>query len=585
MLGAWGVLPIAVALLVFVTERLTRLVFGDATRGDRAAGAVVIAMGVVHLCVGWLAQLGVLSRASLLGLLGVAALALAFATRTRPVPSLPRLGGVAVAVLAAIAVVLVLAVVTARILPVWQWDSIGYHLPFVQFVVQSGSFDAVPRDVRYISTYPHDIELAMVWLRLMLPDDRLVDLAQVPFGLGGAVLTAAIARRLGASLELALLAAAAWLVAPGVFLQLPTNYVDVGTAAALLGALYFLVLSPLGARNLVVGGIALGLFLGSKPSAPLATAFVGALVLLRAWKGQRPRHLVAFGLAVLVFGGEMYVVMLLRHGNPVWPVELKLGPWTLPGESTVEALLASGAANPRAQGSLLERLTLSWLAIDTPPVFDMRLGGFGALFLLALPLALAGLVRRRDGWLAGALVASLLSADAGVTRYSLGFAALVFALALAEVSRMGARLVPAAVGVVLAMGGAQLGHAWPGLVGDGPSWLAFWAMSDEERREALGPAGRPIGYAESWARVGAGESAAFDTDFEFPGLLWSPRSSYPVHLVPKSVGEGLGSWLDQNRVRLVAVGPTHQARLEQHAEQWAKLFDCQTAPCAVYLRR
>ena len=33
-----------------------------------------------------------------------------------------------------------------------------------------------------------------------------------------------------------------------------------------------------------------------------------------------------------------------------------------------------------------------------------------------------------------------------------------------------------------------------GLVGDGPSWSALYAMSDDERRIAVGPNGRPTEY-------------------------------------------------------------------------------------------
>ena len=585
MLGAWGVLPVAVWLLGFVTRRLTRLVFNGASLTERTAGAVVIGMGVVHLSVGWLGAIGVLSRASLLGLLAVAAVAVAVGTRKLEPAPRPRLAPSELAVLASVGAVALLAIVTARILPIWQWDSLGYHLPFVHFVLQSGSFAAVPADVRYISTYPHDIELAMVWLRAMLPDDRLVDLAQIPFGLAGAALPAAIARRLGASRPLALLSGAAWLMAPGVFLQLPTNYVDVGTATALLAALFFLLLSPVTPRNLVFGGIALGLFLGSKPSAPLATAFLTAITVFRSLTARRGVALGAFFLAVAIFGGEMYVVMLVRHGNPVWPVEVHLGPWALPGESSVDALLAAGAATPRAQGNLLERVTLSWLAIDSQPVFDMRLGGFGLLFLVALPAALLGLVRRRSAWLVLALIATLLSPDPAVTRYVLAMAAVIFAVALSEVSRFGPRLTPWVVSSVLLTGAWQLAQAWPGLVGDGPPWANFWAMTDDERREALGPDGPPTDYASSWSKVKAGESVAFDVDFEFPGLLWEPELRYPVHLVPPATDPELVAWLDQRHVRLLAVGPEHQAFVERELANWEKLFECRSTPCAVYLRR
>jgi hypothetical protein len=585
MFGAWGLLPIAAVLVWFVSQRLTRLVFADAGFRERVAGAIVIGLAVVHVSVGVLGTFGLISTGALLGVLSVAALVLAVVTRRRLPAVAPTVERGTWVVLGAIGVVAALAATTARILPIWQWDSVGYHLPFVHFVLQSGGFAGVPADLRYTSTYPHNVELSMIFLRAMLPDDRLVDLSQLPFGLAGAALCAVIARHLGARQPLAVLAGAAWLVAPGVFLQLPTNYVDVGTATALLAAVYFLLLRPVSARALLVGGLALGLFLGSKPSAPLATAFIGALVVLRGARAGEWRALALFALLVVLFGGEMYLVMLARHGNPVWPVQVHLGPLTLPGESSVDDLLSSGAAHPRAGGSLLVRLAQSWLAVQTAPVFDMRTGGYGLLFLLALPAALVGLVRRRSGWLLLALAACLCSPDPSMSRYVLAFAALVFALAFAELSRLPARGAAVLVGLVLAVGAEQLVQAWPGLTGDGPAWSAFWSMSDADRREALGPDGRPEDYAASWSLVGQGESAAFDSDFELPGLIWAPRMSYPVHCVPMTTGQGLDRWLAERNVRLLAVGPAHRAIIDAEPEAWEKLFDCHSEPCAVYVRR
>lgn len=358
MSGAWGILPVAIVLLGFVTRRLTALVLCDqAPRTDRAAGAVVIAMVIVHLSVGWLAQFGLLSPLALMTVLLLLSL-LALSTTPRGQPLRLSLSREALAPIFAIVGVTGLAIATARIVLIWQWDSLGYHLPFAQFVLQSGSFSAVPNDVRYISTYPHNIEFAIIWLRAMLPDDRLVDLVQIPFGVGGAVVLAATARRLGASQTWSLLAALCWLCAPGVFLQLPTDYVDVATATALLAALYFSVLSAPTRRNLIFGGIALGLFLGCKPSSPLAAAAMTALVLARTFRAKQWSGLALFCAGTLVFGAEMYAVMLLRHGYPVWPVELHLGPFTLPGLQSVDTLLATASAVPRAEGgTLLERLS------------------------------------------------------------------------------------------------------------------------------------------------------------------------------------------------------------------------------------
>lgn len=594
-MGAWGLLPLTAPLLAFVAWRLGALAFPVGDRPARAAAAVVLGMAFVHCSVGWLGQLGVLTTASLVAALAVGVVAVSLGPRLwgqpplaspRPEARWLRRPG-ALAPLLAVAAVLTAAIVTARVLPIWQWDAVGYHLPFVNFVLQSRGFGQVPPDVRYLSTYPHNVELAMVWLRAMLPDDRLVDLAQVPYGAAGALLTAASARRLSASRELSLLAGAAWVCAPGVFLQLPTNYVDVGTAVALLGALFFLVLSPPTTRTLVVGGIALGLFLGSKPSAPLATALLAGVAAVRALRAGQGKALGVCALATVLFGGEMYALMLLRHGNPVWPVALKLGPLTLPGESSVDTLLAAGAASQRAGGGLLERLLTSWVTLWGQQVFDMRVGGLGALFLLALPLALWALLRLPQRLLLGlGLLASLLSPDPAMARYVLAFPALVLALAAVRASAFPARWLPPLMVLVLGVAAAQIAHAWHGLVGDGPPYSTFLSMSDDERQVALGPSGPPRDYPPLWAAVQPGESVAFDPAFEFPGLLWSPTRNYAVELVPRSRdAAAFWAWVQQRRVRVLAVGPEHAALVEARAGQWEKRFDCSSADCAVYSRR
>jgi hypothetical protein len=604
-LEPWGLLPLAVPLLLLASNRLAHWLLEGHSRLDRLAAWAVIAMGLVHVLVGALGTAGLLTtNALLLALLGVTVLALLL---TRDVPGSgwwrvlrrhPLPVGLAL-------VPLVLALIAARLLPVWQWDSVGYHLPFVHFVIQAQGFAGVPADLHYISTYPHDIELGMIALRLLLPDDRLIDLAQVPYGVAGAVLTVALARRLqpeGRPLpprdegsfarhdrQYALLAGALWLVVPCVFLQLPTNYVDVGTAAALLGAVFFLAFPAPSWRTLLLGGLSLGLFLGSKPSAPLATVVVGAIATWRWWQAREASStnapgwgaLLLFGAVVLVFGAEQYLVMLVRHGNPVWPVAVSLGPWTLPGTHAVDELLAAGAALPSHQGSLLERLTVSWVAVTTPPVFDMKLGGLGLPFLVALPFAVVGLVRRRSSLLVVVLLATLLSPNPSFGRYVLAFAALVLALAMAELEHLEAPRWMMGLGAAT-VAAVQLTWSLPGLTGDGPPLTTLWALTDEQRRVAVGPHGPPTDYPRVWDAVGRGESVAFDEGFEFPGLLWSPELTYPVYAVPAlTTSAAFTAWADERRVRVVAVGPRTAPLLDG---SWRKLADCKSTSCALFER-
>jgi hypothetical protein len=597
-LEPFGVLPLGLPLLLIASHRLTHLLLGDGTRLDRLAGLGVVGMALVHALVATLGALGVLTTNALLGALLLVTVVALLLTRELPLSGWWRVLKRHPFAVALALVPLALAVVTARLVPVWQWDSIGYHLPFVHFVIQAKGFAEVPSDLHYISTYPHDIELGMIALRLLLPDDRLVDLAQVPYGLVGAVLTAAITRKLEPASrplpprqegdpprmdrQYALLAGALWLVVPCVFLQLPTNYVDVGTAAALLGAVYFLALSPVSWRTVLLGSLALGLFLGSKPSAPMATVVMGALAAWRCWQAKQRWAIALLAGVVLLFGAEMYLLMLVRHGNPVWPVAVKVGPWTLPGTHAVTELLAAGAALPSAQGSLLERLSVSWLAVTSSPSFDMKVGGLGLPLLAALPFAVLALVRRRSLLLGVVVLATLMSPDPSLGRYVLAFAAMVLALAVAELEHLKAPrwlMAGAAAGVMA----VQLSWSVPGLTGDGPPLSTLWALSDEQRRVAVGPHGRPTDYPRVWDAVSRGEAAAFDEGFEFPGLLWSPTLEYPVFSVPKDVNaERLERWVVEKKVRVLAVSPERAALLE--AESWRKLFDCRSSPCAVYLR-
>ncbi|MBL8955556.1 MAG: hypothetical protein JNK82_32575 [Myxococcaceae bacterium] len=589
MFGVWGLLPLAIVLLVWAAGAATLLVFHDekSTPADRAAGFVVLAMAIVHLSVGGLGELGLLSAGALLAVLGAssALFTAALPQRGGPVCS-PRLTRADVVALVPTLTILGLSVVTARITPIWQWDAFGYHLPFVHFVLQSGGFDGVPRDVPYISTYPHNVELEMVWLRAMLPDDRLVDLVQVPLGAAGALLIAAIARRLGAPRAWALLGGAAWLGAPGVFLQLPTNYVDVGAATALLGAVYFALLSEPTRRNLALGGVALGLFLGCKPSAPVVVALALAFVTVRALRAKQHVGLAGLWAGTLVFGAQVYVDLWLRHGNPVWPVSVKLGPWALPGERSVEKLLAAAAAVPGAgAGNALERVTLSWLAVDASPVFDMRLGGFGGLFLLALPFALVTLVRARRAALLAAVALAALAPDPANTRYVLGLAGLVFALAAVQARALRRHEALAPSLIVVAVIAAQVARAFPGLTGEGPSWVSLWQMSDAERRIAVGPEGPPRQFAPLWAELSARDRVAFDGEFELPGLLWSPSLDYSVQFLPRlETAAELQAWLTGHDVTVVAVGSRHAELLRRLPGGWRKRFDCTSSECAVYLR-
>ena len=237
------------------------------------AGAVVALAGVVIAVVG-LGTVGRLTGPLLLAVLAWTSLAVLLVARRRAV-LWRRLSWrdavnveTAPVLLVGLAAV-VLAVVAAYFLPVWQYDALGYHLPYVNFALQRGTFADIPADVPYLSSYPHIVEDALIFWRALLPDDRLIELAHLMFGLLGALAIATIARQAGARTASAVAAGVIWLTLPAVFLQLPSNYTDVASAALLLTAIAF-VLAPVQRTQLLLAGLAIGLFLGSKPNALIA---------------------------------------------------------------------------------------------------------------------------------------------------------------------------------------------------------------------------------------------------------------------------------------------------------------------------
>ena len=242
----------------------------DGSGFERLLAGALLTVAVVAIVVRLVGEVGLLTTPVLVGVLVAAAIGATIVLRARGLSwRLPWRRGVSLETLPLLAVAtaaIALAIAAAYLLPVWQWDALGYHLPYVNFALQRGTFADIPDDVPYLSTYPHIVEYAFIAWRTLLPDDRLVELAHIPFGLLGALAIATIARRQGARTDHAVAAGVAWLTLPAVFLQLPTNYTDVASAALLLTAAAF-VLGPMDRTRILLAAVAIGLCLGSKPNA------------------------------------------------------------------------------------------------------------------------------------------------------------------------------------------------------------------------------------------------------------------------------------------------------------------------------
>lgn len=584
--GPFGLLPVAAPLAAVLAWELGVRAAPTAGRADRVIAGGVLAVAALTGLVRLLGWLGLVSTWSLLGPLGAAAIGLRLGRKGRaPLGLRDLVDGAGLPGLAVAAAAVLAAAAAAYYLPVWHWDSIGYHLPFVNFVLQDGSLHGVPKHQAYLATYPHNVEYLFLALRLVLPDDRLIDLGQLPVALLGAAATAGLARRAGARVPDAVLAGALWLTLPAVFLQLPSNYVDVASVSLLLAAIYWMV-QPASARTVLLAGVALGLFLGAKPSAPVPAALLGAVLVVRALRAGLRAPAVAACALVLVFGAESYVLNTFWHGNPIWPVRVRLGPIALPGIHDMKTLLSSGAAAPHLTGNIVARTLGSWLTLDPVPAFDMRVGGFGPLFLVALPLMLLRFVRRRAWlWLACAL-ATFASPDPAVARYTLGLPAIAFA-ATAPLWAERTRRVRGALGLLVAFVAVwNLKVAWPGLTGEGPPLASYVNMSWDERARAVGPDEQTGAFIDARQKLGPGELAAFDGSFELLYHLWrTDLKNRVVRLPDPATVEETRRAIDASRVRLLVAGDREPSAEVARAGGFTRLFKCRTDACTVYLRR
>lgn len=588
---------VAFGALAWAGWRGARLALPDCACGlERFVAACTLALVLALSSVAVWAWLTALSATTLLVTLVSAALVLGVWERGRApaCPRSPEAPGVAAWVAIALAAsTLLLSAISAYFLPVWQWDSLGYHLPFVYFVLQAGGYAGLPPLVPYLSTYPHGVEHVFLLMRALLPNDDLIDVGQIPLGIVGAAATAGVARRLGAPPFQALVAGACWLALPAVFLQLPSNYVDVGVAAYFL-LVAFWVLTPTPAvRPLLLGAVALGLFLGAKPSAPLPVAFLGLVLAARLKTIAGWAHVGLAGGIVLVLGGWSYLDNFLATGNPVWPINVDFGPLHLPGNRVVGKLVAAGAAAPRPQGGLLARLWTSWTTLHGPPAFDMRLGGLGPAFLFfALPGTLVWAwqrARAAGGLLLIVLVlmfAALAHPEPSTARFILAFPALCLACATAAVARARHNVSQGVLVLACVFAGWGLLRALPGLTpGVEPSLWDMARLPPDTRRNAIGPDGSPARWRHLTQGLTSEHVIAFDEALTLPGLLWNEGLTNRVLPLRAELDASQVLALMQAKKvsHLVAGGELAAGQVvREHPHLFEPLFSCGSDPCHVY---
>ena len=476
-----------------------------------------------------------------------------------------------IAVLAAVsAVELVWRGVLAYALPLTGSDALHYHLTTVAWWLQTAGFSENPFTAESRG-YPSGTELVFAHVALFAHRIEVVNLVQIGFALLGALATAGLARVFGARRGTSAVAGMLFFLTPVVLAQSAIAYVDIAAASEFTASLYFIsrylrgseeTSSGADRKNVLLAGLAGGLALGSKPSAPLwISAVIFALVVFSFFARTRyavplrrsAGTLAVFVAAVMIVGGYWYVRNSVVYHDPVYPASVVVHSRTLfRGAAGMEQLVESPPGRaPRFPLSIAH----SW-AHDLVPFltterfyrYDQRSGGLGPVWIYillpALGLSVLRLAKKRDvaviGILATVTLAWLASPYAWWSRFSLFLVSIGAAAAAVQIDRLWplrrAKLLAWGMVATVLLGVCMA--TWEYQLGDGRSIDTVAAA----RLVAAGQAERTldIGGFEVAQRAPAGSVVAVDpNDVTILFPVWGLRFERKVVAVDL---DAAGAW-------------------------------------------
>jgi hypothetical protein len=431
----------------------------------------------------------------------------------------------------------------------WGWDVLMFHTTITNKIAQAGSIGWIDTAFHQARGYPRNVHLLAVWNVLFLGNTELDDAPQLPFGLIGALATAAWARRVGATRSFSTGLGAAWLCFPAVILQLPSVHVDTACGALLAAGAYFAAnteerCDQLGAAT------AFGLYLGTKHTGLFHLGLYAPILLLpllRELRASTARLRVigaAFGLGalVLLLGAHKYVQNAVVAGNPAWPFKLSLPVLgTLPYEndpSTQYGGPPGGRASffgiPGELENFLGQLRKWDVQVYWPDVRDGYFGlTFTALLLPSFLLAFVALRHRALRWqpfgalfLFGAAISvpsaywprySMSASVAGLVAFALAWVAIDVAVVRKLLSTALVALTAYMGWIVVTKLRTDPQYGWPSQLVNAAGWTPFERATQQVAswnwpREALELKEREFQ---------PGDVITFDQYFTFPGELFT----------------------------------------------------------------
>ncbi len=350
---------------------------------DRFLISVIYAVSIIAAVVGFSGAVGILSAWTFcaFGLVGWLGRRLVIGRVPVPQNTSPAsLASVRLPVLVAAAAALP-ALTPALVRAPASWDAMTYHLYFPYRWLETGAIHHIPTVFgdNAPAFAPQNGALIHAWSMAFLSSDALTTMLSV-LAIGTTMVALwSLSRSLGADAR-----SAAWVVSWTILLPPILGESGTATVDAFMWSMAIVSLA-LAARHAAApalglaatSGLALGLAAGTKvigvPLAALIALPVGAMLIgRRAW-----RDLAAYCACALLAGGPWYVRNLQLYGNPLFPLDLRLGPFSLHGVYGTDAIRA-GEFHIADKAMLFETLLRSWLG----PTMVLTL--LGVVFLIGV---------------------------------------------------------------------------------------------------------------------------------------------------------------------------------------------------------
>jgi hypothetical protein len=290
--------------------------------------------------------------------------------------------------------------------PCYDWDGLYYHLPAIHGWALSGRVSWLHElpDLPFANGYPMGLEVCNFLLFQITSSQRWLDAGNLWFWPLALAAVATLARCIGIR-GLWAWGAGALICGSPIFINLSlTSYSDplfAATAIASLAAAIIFIFHdeiPLW-RRIIMFGAALGLMVGSKGlGAPFAVVILGGAMVAVLWRRglssiRKSVWQMSLVVAVMVaVGGYWSIRNLVYTGNPIFPVELRLGEKLLAEGYTPESLIIGNMPESLKSRPPILRPWIAWwdgIKEQSPD----SVSGMGLIWLFAgLPAALTLLV-------------------------------------------------------------------------------------------------------------------------------------------------------------------------------------------------